>query len=95
MNFLGDNTNLEYRQWFKTKVICKNAHLHLFPFDENTCDFKVSLYGTLQSWDIKTNKPNIKFNISFELKKPNETIKMYVVDEMTSEISDFGQIQIR
>ena len=86
---------MEYRQWFKTKVICKNSYLHLFPFDENTCDFRVSLYGTLQSWDIKTSVPNIKFNVSFNLEKPNSTIKMYVVDELTSEISEAGQIVIR
>ena len=87
--------NLEFRQWFKAKVICINAFLYLFPFDENICNFRLSLYGSLQAWDIETKVPNIGFNSTFILKKQDTNIKMYAIDALTSEISQAGQILIR
>ena len=95
-NYDGSWVELNYMQWFKAKVICINDQLQLFPFDENTCNFHLSLYGSLQAWeDLDIPEGNIRFNTNYSLKAPKDNIKMYSVERLSSNLTKNGRIEIK
>ncbi len=95
IKFPGEKTVLRLKQWFIAKVVCQNRQLEYFPFDENTCSFVIMPYGSLQAWYHEKNQISLLFNTTFTLSYDKDNIKMYSLENISSEVTLEGNIKIK
>ena len=59
MEFLGEDVDINFLQYFEAELFRSFSSLQYFPFDYNMCDFNISVIETLQALGYK--KERIKF----------------------------------
>ena len=59
----GHEVDIVLSNWYMAEIICKFDNLHLFPFDYNSCSFRIIIEGT-SVWEHKVEYNSVRFYLS-------------------------------